>query len=189
MVDGVENLKWGQLKMPATGAMIIESHYITQEDGIKVGSLKREGDNMQGHLDKSCAILKYKYAVDDCADVYKASYARVWNGGDGAGANLGIGGLYYKSQIVPDLVETEMFQANMYWTIDNMPPYPTKYLIKYKNAAVVVNMGYEQGPPKSAGIVGIQPEIAYFLGAPNQVTVTVGKLKDQSLPYGPVICK
>lgn len=198
MENNQENLKRSSkkgdtyvLQMPAIGEMITESHYITQEDGIKIGTIKKGSSTVSNHLDKSCKLLQEKFGVSNCSEVYRASYTKLWNGDDGAGENIGVGGRYYAhpafDSLPPD-IQTEMFQANMYWSLADLPYYPTKYLIIYGNNSVVVNMGYEQGPPLKDGLVGVQPEIAYFLQAPNESTVVVGKLKDQSLPYGPIIC-
>lgn len=192
-----EKLQWGPaeaktviVQMPVTGKMIVESHYITKQDGLTPGSLTSVTDRISGHLARACEVLSQKFGVTDCKKAHAASYERQWNGQDPKppGAQLGVGGRWWIDKSMPPDSLTEMFTANMYWSSVNLPKYPTKYLISTAAGKhVVVNMGYEQGPPKQ-WVVGVQPEIRYFLGVQNEATVTVGRLKDQSLPYGPIDC-
>ncbi len=70
-----------------------------------------------------------------------------------------------------------------------MPVFPTKYLMCYGKNCVVVAAGYEQGPPKKDGLFGYAPEVSTFLKAPNQSKIKVGKLKNQTVDFGPIECQ
>jgi len=183
------------LKLPANGPVILESHYVTKEDKIKIGSLKNGTDRISGHLERSCVALKL--SEPDCKKKYKGPYKNIWNGTDGGagGATHAIGGtaLHHVDKTAIPSLEEEMNLANIRWYIDKnlkptSPPMGTKYLVRYKDKARVVAVGYEHGPPPQHGFLGLGPEAFDQLEIRNGNVVTFGRLKDQSLPLGPITC-
>jgi hypothetical protein len=183
------------ISLPKKGPVILESHYISKEDKIQVGSLKDGTDRISEHIKLSCEALR----LDDqqCKKKYKNHFKSIWNGTDGGagGPAHAIGGtaLHHIDKTAIPSLEEEMSLANIRWYIDGnlrptSPPKGTKYLVRYGSKARVVAVGYEHGPPPKDGFLGLGPEAFDQLGLQNGFDVTIGRLKDQNIPLGPVNC-
>lgn len=191
-----EKLRDGVFTLPLTGKTLVESHLITEEDKVKRGAIKSGKQSMDNHLALSCAILKSDYGVKDCSQVYKASYAKVWSGLDGHGANLGVPNRYYlegpskfKLSLIDEMFMFNLDHINPTSKTTNMPVQGTKYLICKNSKCVVVAGGIESGPRIAHARMGFTPEVAYFLGVTNPDKATVvGVMKDQTVKLGPINC-
>lgn len=190
-----EKLRDGTFSLPLTGKTLVESHLISEDDKVKRGTIKSGKQSMDNHLSLSCAILKSDYGVKDCDQVYKASYAKVWSGLDGHGANLGVPNRYYlegskfKLPLIQEMFMFNLDHINPTSKTTNMPPQGTKYLLCKNKKCVVVVGGIESGPRIAHARMGFTPEVAYFLGVTNPDRATlVGILKDQTTDLGPIQC-
>lgn len=172
---------------PRTGAVVLESHLASVVDSFDGGNRyfpKTTTEGIQSHLDRSCTLLRVAIADADCEKAYASKYVKVWTPPEGGKAGQGSLG-----DLKPSLLE-EMFTCNMMWTRKTKPKAGEKWLAKFKDKAVVVVMGYETGPGDTKKwIGGCQGEVFYALGAPHQSTLTLGRLIDQSLNPGPVVCE
>ena len=191
-----EKLRDGVFTLPLTGKTLVESHLIAEEDKVKRGAIKSGKQSIDNHLALSCAILKADYGVKDCIQVYKASYAKVWSGTDGHGANLGVPNRYYlegaakfKLPLIQEMFMFNLDHINPTSKTTNMPPQGTKYLICKNTRCVVAVGGIESGPRIAHARMGFTPEVAYFLGVTNPDKATVvGVMKDQTAKLGPINC-
>lgn len=191
-----EKLRDGTFSLPLTGKTLVESHLISEEDKVKRGTIKSGKQSMDNHLALSCAILKSDYGVRDCSQVYKASYAKVWSGTDGHGANLGVPNRYYlegaskfKLSLIDEMFMFNLDHINPTSKTTNMPLQGTKYLICKNSKCVVAAGGIESGPRIAHARMGFTPEVAYFLGVTNPDKATVvGVMKDQTVKLGPINC-
>lgn len=185
-------LRWGETSFPSTGKFVVESHYATEEETFENAAAfpKTMTDEIARHLDLSCALLHSAFGfTGNCADIYRASYERVWTPAEGGG----VAGQAARSQLKPSL-EQELWQGNlMYASIHDMPAPGTKYIAtNTKNGkSVVVSMGFEIGPAQRTFLGGLVTEVQYFLGTlqDDSSKVTLGRAQDQSLPYGPIVCE
>lgn len=76
----------------------------------------------------------------------------------------------------------------MYWS-GNKPSPGEKFLLSYRDKHVVAASGFETGPMSATFLGGVQGEIHWYLGSDSDSQVRIGRLKDQSLAYGPVECR
>jgi hypothetical protein len=191
-----EKLRDGTFPLPLTGKTLVESHLISEEDGISKTSVKSGKQGMDKHLRLSCDILKSKYGVTDCSKVYNTSYSKVWSGLDGHGANLGVPNRYYlegaakfKLPLIQEMFMFNLDHINPTSKTTNMPPQGTKYLLCKNKKCVVAVGGIESGPRIAHARMGFTPEVGYFLGVTNPDRATlVGILKDQTTDLGPIQC-
>lgn len=183
---GFKNKWQKKITLPTIGAFVVESHYVTDEDFPKAQWPLSSDQGISGHLAASCALLTHKYKLPvepDCSDVYADSWTRVWTPSEDGNIGQGARGDYIR----PDL-ESEIWQGNMMFRPESFPKMGTKFLLKHKNKTVVVSFGYEIGPGSSKFLGGLTPEVHYYLESSNDATLTIGLLKDQALPLGPVDC-
>jgi hypothetical protein len=170
------------VKLPAIGRMPLESHLVAKEDK-RTSWPKNQTEGISKHLEMSCALLKAKVPAADCNKAYQNPYAKLWTPSEGGHIGQGSGA-------IPSL-EQEMWSGNLYWTAKNKPKVGVndKFLVCANAKCVVITMGFETGPGDKALLGGLQPESMYVLGADNRTPITLGRLKDQSLPLGPRTCK
>lgn len=182
VVKEVLNLQNQTISLPSIGRMPLESHLVTKDDGIK-GWPKSQTDGIAKHLAISCVLLQQKFPGTDCSKVYQNPYAKVWTPSEGGHIGQGSGA-------IPTL-EQEMWSGNMYWTAKNKPKVGVndKFITCANSKCVVITMGFETGPGNKELLGGLQVEPMVYLGANNNTLITVGRLKDQSIPLGPRICK
>jgi len=179
-------LKQGVVKLPATGAFVLESHLATKEDKFPGGRLfpKNVSENIQAHTTKSCLELKKLNKTIECTNVYASKYMKEWTPPEGGKAGQGSVG-----DVKPSVVE-EMWSGNMMWAAGKKPAPGTRFLASFQGKSVVVIVGYETGPGDASLLGGLQGEVLWYLGAKSQKDlVTIGWLKDQTLPPGPITCK
>ena len=176
----VETVRQGTVKTPATGLIVEESHYVTKEDEMN-GYPSTTSDRVQKHIDLSKEYLMNKYAK---APAYNQSWQKAWTPSE----NGSIGG---NARGEKTTLEQEIFQANMYFKRSSFPARGEKWIIKNakNNKSVVVSVGYELGPGGTKFVAGTSIETHFFLGSNNDSELTIGKLKNQELPYGPADCK
>lgn len=168
--------------LPVEGRMVLESHLATKEDTFPGRSFPNSiHEGILDHMNRSCERLK-KFGVKNCLDVYAASYHRQWTPPE-----FGLAGQGSIGNRKPT-VDEEMWLGNMYWTRENKPAPGTKFLASRGDRSVVVVMGYETGPRDPKFIGGLQGEAMWWLRATNADPVRLGRLKDQSVPPGPITC-
>lgn len=182
----------GTVSLPARGFFVMESHYATREQKFGDGRLfpKDQKEGIDLHLKQSCEFMKFAFPDlgEDCPTIYHEpsleKYTTVWTPPEGGKAGQGAVG-----NLKPT-AEQEIWQGNMYWKGKSKPKPGTRYLIcNESKTCVVISMGYEIGPGDKKFLGGVTREVHWALGAKNGSLLTLGKLKDQSLPYGPVTCK
>lgn len=178
-------LKNQTAKLPKMGKFVLESHLATKSDTFPAGRLfpQSVSEGILDHMNRSCEYLK-KLGVKNCLDVFSTKYHRAWTPPESGKAGQGsVGNL-------KPTVEEEMWSGNLYWTSANKPKPGTKFLASRGGRHVVVVMGYETGPRDPSFLGGLQGEVMWWLQANNSHTdIQLGRLKDQTLPPGPVICK
>ena len=178
----VETVKQGTVKTPATGLIVEESHYVTTEDKILLKYPSRTNQFIEEHLLESKSFLLKKYGV---APEYKQSWQRVWTPSESG--PIGANAREEKTSL-----DCELFQANMYFKRASFPPRNEKWLITNpaNGKSVVVCQGWELGPSGLNFIAGASVETHFFLDSNNDTKLTIGKLKNQELNYGPITnCK
>lgn len=185
----------GTVTLPASGHFVMEAHYATTSESFGVLGFQKfprtETDEIIRHLNMGCSIVNSVIPVSDCKDVYPTQWARVWAPNEGGGS-IGQGATNYK----PEAVQ-EVWQGNMYYKRSNFPPTGEKWIVvdSATKKAVVLSMGYEIGRPASESYIGgFSPETSWYLDnkgwgeLTSAKNYTIGRLKNQSLPYGPVKC-
>ena len=170
------------ISLPAFGSIIQESHYATTKDAWP----KTVTDGIKDHLDRSCEYMKHNYKIthSECDQMYKVYWARQWTPSEGG--QIGQNARGKKMDILP-----EMFQGNMYFQSKSKGPALGEKWLLYNpitRKAVVLAMGYEIGPSNPKRLGGATIEAFHFLQAKNEASLLIGKLKDQSVSYGPITC-
>ena len=186
-------LQGRSLSFPRAGVFVVESHLATTEDRFLVSqdaqsALWREfpqdvTEGMAAHLARSCALAHTldPTLLPDCSSLYgKAAFFRQWTPPEGGLA--GQGSISKK----PEPIQ-EMFSGNMNWAPGSRPPAGEKWIVTRGGKSVVIAMGFETGPRAPELLGGLQPEVVHYLGGLD--AVQIGRLVDQSLPYGPVVCQ
>lgn len=176
-----------EISLPKTGKFVLESHLATQSD--KFGSdqkrlfPKNVKEGIELHLEESCQVLKAIDEKTDCKKVYATKYHKEWTPPEGGKAGQGSVG-----DLKPTATE-EALSGNMMWDKDSKPTPGTKFLVTFKDKAVVIAMGYETGPRDiKKWLGGLQGEVFYLLGATSNDQITIARLKDQSQKLGPISC-
>ncbi len=176
-----------QIQLPAVGSFYVESHLASSYDRFSGGrafpSNTREG--VLAHLQRSAQLLGL--GVDQ---LYPSEWSRRWTPPEGGRAGQGARGPHKPSPL------EEMFLFNMMFDASSLPPAGEKWLISFGEKFVIVVGGFEVGPGDRNRLGGIQPEVQYFLEAPNAAELTLhGPLRSivlneesQYLEPGPVEC-
>lgn len=172
----------GDIKLPAQGPLVLESHLATDQDKFAKGWPTNGSEGIAAHLSRSCAELKRLglKVSEDCAEVYSNRYVKVWTPSEGG--NIGQG-----STSVKPSVACETWVMNMYWK--KKPPMGTRFMIEANGKRVIACAGFETGPNSAKFIGGAQGEVFWYLGISNQTPVKMGRIDDQTLPYGPLECE
>jgi len=180
----------GSKKFPRTGLIVKESHLATVEDDFPQGRLfpRDSTEEVRRHYNRSCARINKKRVLSDekpvpCLSIYPDPWDKEWTPPESGRAGQGSIGLKKPT------VEQEMWSANMYWTGRSRPRPGEKFLITYNGRSVVVAMGFETGPYNKNFLGGAQPEVFWALKAQSESSMKLGRLQEQSLPYGPVRCR
>jgi hypothetical protein len=179
------SLKKRTIVLPTTGAIVIESHLATAEDQFSKNRLFPVDDQelLDTHKARSCLRLLELPINANCKDAYKDPHVQVWTPPEGKGL-FGQGSVGNRR---PPVLE-EMWSGNMNWTAGSKPNPGTRFLVSRGPKHVVLIMGYETGPDNPGLLLGLQSEVAYYLGVENNDVVEVGRLVDQSASPGPVEC-
>jgi hypothetical protein len=175
----------GTVSLPASGAIVIESHLATTDDRFPDQRLfpTTAEEKLGFHLVRSCQILLEALADAKCTDAYADPDVQVWTPGEHGALGQGSVG-----NLRPPAGQ-ELWSGNMYWTNKSKPAPGTRYLVSRGEKHVVIVMGYETGPTDALYLLGVQSEVAYYLGIKNHATVQVAHLVDQSVSPGPVACQ
>ena len=161
------------LKMPATGPIVQEAHLVTRKEPPPYPATST--DKLAAHYELSQKTTGFV--------MYRSQKWAPLEGGNFYGAGIGSPTLF------PVLHES--WYVNMYWTRSARPARGTRMLIRIPgtNRAVVVAAGYETGPGNLKHIGGTTEETHFYLGTKHLSTMTLGIAVDQTLPFGPRICK
>lgn len=176
------NKEWQKdIDLPATGKWVLESSLSTKEDLFPEGRLfpKDNFENIQAHLNRSCIELK-KMGLG--CNIHSNKYVKQWTPPEGGKAGQGATG-----NLKPSVVE-EMMTCNMMFRSGSKPKPGTKFLMTREGVSTVINMGYEVGPRSKDWLGGCQGEVFEALGGSSNRTISIGYLKDQKVPYGPIKC-
>jgi len=166
--------------VPQAGKLVLESHLVSDADGLT--SFPKNGtDQIDKHLALSCAKLQQKNLVSDCTKVYSNRYVKQWTPSESG--HIGQGSVSVKPPL-----DCEMWIINQYWTSKTRPAKGVKYMIEANGKRVIACAGYETGPGSASFIGGAQGEVFWHLGINNTSQVKLGRIDDQSLPYGPLEC-
>jgi len=178
------SLKNRTITLPTTGAITVESHLATMEDQFPQHRLfpVDKHERLDRHRSRSCQQLLELPISADCEDAYKDPQVQEWTPPE-----HGLFGQGSVGDRRPTVLE-EMWSGNMYWTVQSKPKPGTRFLVTRGHKHIVLVMGYETGPTDRAHLLGVQSEVAYYLGIENDDTVEVGRLVDQSASPGPVEC-
>ena len=84
--------------------------------------------------------------------------------------------------------EAEAWYVNMYWRDRPTPGHRMLVINPITGAAVVAAGGYETGPGSNTALGGATEEIHHVLGSEHREDLVMAFARDQSLPYGPVVC-
>jgi hypothetical protein len=186
ITESVEIQKMAPIQLPTTRKVVVESHLATSADRF---SSKRpfprdQNERVGIHMVRSCQRL-LGYAIHaDCTVAYQDPSVQVWTPAEGGG-QPGQGSVDKKPP--PD---EEMWSGNLNWRANGKGPAPgTRYLLSHGDQRLVLIMGYETGPSIPVGALGVQSEVAYYLGVTNDDTVTLGRLTNQTVAPGPVQCQ
>lgn len=176
---------WGEKSFPAVGRLVVESHLRTKDESYsgKDGFPKKVTEGIDAHLERHAAVLGVLGVTPP--DVYRHDFEREWTPSENGGV-VGQG----SEPILPS-IEEETFGLNLPWKSGHPSRPPEKWLVinTITGAALVGSMGYESGPTSSPKYLGgMQPAVGFFLRASGSTPLRLGKLRDQSLPFGPVRC-
>jgi hypothetical protein len=179
------SLKKRTIALPTSGAIVIESHLATAEDQFPKNRLfpVNDQESLEIHKARSCQRLLELPINAKCKDAYKDPHVQVWTPPEGKGL-FGQGSVGTRR---PPVLE-EMWSGNMNWTAGSKPKPGTRFLVSRGPKHAVLIMGYETGPDNPRLLLGLQSELAYYLGVDNDDVVEVGRLVDQSASPGPVEC-
>lgn len=165
------------LSLPAYGKVVMESHYVTNDDVFPTGVYPSYIDeHISFHLEESCGLL----GKTNCMEVYASKYARQWTPSEGGQIGQGSRGRHRLS------MKSELWAATMNLK-SNFPP-DTRMLAKFGSKAVVLSIGHEIGP-STKHIMGMSPEAHWYLGTNNESMIEVEYPIDQALPFGPIDCR
>lgn len=178
----------GTRNLPDTGTFVSESHLAVIEDHFDHAQrFPRDSfERINTHVNRACTLLTTKYFptlhASDCKKIYKNRWDVQWTPPESGQAGQG------SVREKPTAIQ-EMWSGNMYWTSRSKPHPGEKFLVEYKGRSVVIAMGFETGPFSNRYLGGLQPEVLWALGAKDSSQVKLGRLVDQTLNYGPIICK
>lgn len=172
------------ITLPAEGRFVVESHLATTSDSFLALWPVTSTDSITPHLQRACQILSLvdQSVGPNCVNVYGPTWTREWTPPEG-----GVSGQGSVGNLKPSAVQ-EMYSGNMFWQ-GNKPAAGTKFLACVRTRCVVVATGFETGPRDPVYLGGLQPEVHYLLRSTDQSLIKWGRLKNQSLAYGPVECQ
>lgn len=174
-----------KVTFPTTGRFVVESHLRTKDEVYsgRDGFPKNATEGIIQHLRLHDGVLAP--LGRRASDVYKEDYEKEFTPKE-EGGEWGQG----SEEILPT-IEQETWIANLPWKAERPSmTKPEKWLIKNgTQMSVVVVLGFESGPTFDMDYLGgAQPAIHFFLKATDETPLTIGKLRDQSIPLGVAKC-
>ena len=163
------------IALPQTGKIVKEAHMVTDHDQAVHGSGWWPSTSQEN-------LAEHKK--------YTAQITGVTSSGTEAWCPSGEGGCLYgqgsTGVAVPALAEA--WYICMYWK--NKPKPGTRFLVMNPSSgkAVVAAAGYETGPGDGTRLGGAVEEVHSYCGTSHLGTLMFAELKDQTLPYGPIVC-
>lgn len=171
------------VQLPAFMQVVIESHLATTDDRFPEGLFPTSPhQRIEIHVKRSCQLLRQILPEANCDRYYANAAAKQWTPPEHGKWGQGSVGRLRPTPI------SEMWSGNLFWATLRKPRPGTRFLVRRDGRAIVLVMGYETGP-SDASKLGVQAEVAEYLGASNGQYVALGRLKDQLAPPGPVQCK
>jgi hypothetical protein len=170
--DVVERL-WGpSVTLPATGAMVLEAHLVTQDDAFATAN--------QWPTSLWEAIPAH-YHLSQTTTGFVMGRNQPWCPEESSLFGQGATGQY-----VP--TPGEAWYLNMLWS--SRPSAGTRMIVQLPGGgpAIVAAAGYETGPGNTDHLGGVTEEIHFYLGTGHLDDMTIGFAADQSLPLGPIRC-
>ncbi len=161
------------LHLPAIGPVVLEAHLVTDEETFTTTWPTSFTDGIDRHYQLSESRTGFVMARD-----------QPWAPAGEGGSMYGQG----SSPMRPPVL-AEAFYVNMYWR--RRPTEGTRMIVRNPadGRAVVCAAGYETGPGSNTAIAGVTEETHHHLGTTHRSDLTVGFAVDQTLPYGPVLCR
>jgi len=181
VIPTTAKIKRGDIKLPAKGIFVKESHYVTKEEFAGTYP-KNVTQGIDQHLERT---KKYLESLGLSAK-YQERWDKEWTPSEGGHIGQGARGMNRPT------VEQETWQMNQYYRAGHLPPAGEKWLACFSGKCLVLANGFEVGPgtPKDA-LGGFTVESHSYLGTVSRKSLITlhGKLKDQSVPYGPIQCE
>ena len=161
------------LHLPATGPVVLEAHLVTDEETFATTWPTSFTDGIDRH-----------YMLSESRTSFVMARDQPWAPAGEGGSMYGQG----SSPMRPPVL-AEAFYVNMYWR--RRPTEGTRMIVRNPTdgRAVVCAAGYETGPGSNTAIGGVTEETHHHLGTTHRSDLTVGFAVDQTLPYGPVLCR
>jgi len=179
-----------KVRLPKSGQMWGESHYVTREDGpfSSGGYPKNKDEKIKRHLNRSLKAYQHYDPTATFDSLYGdlPQYQQVWTPSEGG--NIGQGSIG-DSQLRLLTTEAEMWFLTMYWKSSSKPAPFTRFLVSANGKNVVCNAGFETGPGDTNLLGGVTWEVHKWLGTGNSSDLKVTLLRDQMAPFGPVVCE
>ncbi|MEM7012009.1 MAG: N-acetylmuramoyl-L-alanine amidase [Verrucomicrobiota bacterium] len=177
------------IDLPTSGRLPGESHYVTTEDGT-FGSNKyptSKDQNIQSHLKRSLKLYQDFDPNATFEQLYGSlpQFQQVWTPAEGGHIGQGSVGDFQLNNLTPEM---EMWFFTMFWRASSKPAPGTRFLVSANGKQVVCCGGFETGPGGSQLLGGVTWEVHAWLGTNNSSQIKVAKLKNQLVPFGPVVC-
>ncbi|MBQ4359094.1 MAG: hypothetical protein II767_02435 [Proteobacteria bacterium] len=161
------------IQLPVTAGTAQEAHLVTDHDRQMYG-------NSWWPSSKTNKVAEHKAYTDQLFGA-GTSAGGEWCPAEGGNIGQGSAGNY-----VP--ADAEAWYINMYWK--KKPDKGTRFLAvdPLSGKTVVAAAGYETGPGACSHMGGAVYEIHHYFGTSHNSPLTFGRMKNQSLKYGPIDC-
>ena len=161
------------LAMPATGAIVLEAHLVTVDDGY--------GTDGSGPWPATITeSVPEHYLTSEALTGFVMHRTQTWAPQESS--QFGQSASYSK---LP--TEDEAWYVNMMWS--SRPAGGTRMILTDASGrAAVVAAGYETGPGDLSRVGGTVEEVHHWFGTGHLDELTLGFAVDQTLPLGPVVC-
>lgn len=170
--DVVDRISGPSVTLPATGAMVLEAHLVTEDDDFAPANQWPTSfwDGIPAH-----------YVLSQAATGFVMGREQPWCPQESSEFGQGATGQYVPA---PD----EAWYLNMLWS--SRPTPGTRMIVRLPGGgpAIVAAAGYETGPGDTNHLGGVTEEIHFYLGTGHLDDLTIGFAADQSLPLGPIRC-
>lgn len=185
---GASEENWKKtIALPTIGKFAVEDHYVTNHDVFPYSRLfpiARE-ELIEEHLENSFTLYQ-KYNTKTSFQKLYPYNNRVWTKSEGGEIGQGSIGDGQVRLLSPEM---ELWLLTMMWEDGEKPIMGTKFLVKANGKAVVVIAGFETGPRYQKFVGGLTQEVHHWLGTTDESQIEIHYLKNQNVPFGPVICQ